>query len=212
VHYGLVLFPGFELLDTFGPLEFFHTLANTHPAELHILASTLEPVSTRRASEKNTKFVQKVLPTHTFADPPPQLDVVLVPGGWGTYDPNEDAVAFIRDTYPRLKYILSVCTGASFLRRAGLLAGRRATTNKAVWNTETSDSPEVDWQPVARWVADGNVWTASGVAAGMDMTLAFIAETYGLDVAERVANGSEYDWHRDASWDPFAAIFKVPGS
>jgi transcriptional regulator GlxA family with amidase domain len=157
--------------------------ASKHPAELHILASTLEPVSTRCASDTN-RFAQTILPMHTFANPPPHLDVILVPGGWGSFDPNEDAVRFIRDTFPHLKYILSVFTGSALVLRAGLLAGRRATTNKALWTEQTAHAPEVDWQPVARWMTDGNVWTSSGVAAGMDMTLAFISEKYGLDAAE----------------------------
>jgi transcriptional regulator GlxA family with amidase domain len=182
-----------------------------YPMELHILAATLDPVSTRRPADKGQLFTQKVVPTHTFAAPPPQLDVIVVPGGAGCLDPNEEMVAFIRAVYPRLKYVLTICTGSMFLARAGVLDGRRATTNKAGFAMIAAMLPMVQWQPVARWIVDGNIWTASGVAAGCDATLAFIAEKYSPEVAEDIAKICEYEWHRDAAWDPFAVVHKVPG-
>jgi transcriptional regulator GlxA family with amidase domain len=165
-------------------------------------------VSTRRPGEY-VACAQHVLPTHTFAAPPPQLDVILVPGGAGDRDRNEDALAFLRDVYPRLKAIITVCTGSLVLARTGLLDGRRATSNKAYFSVVADECKTVQWQPVARWVVDGNIWTASGVAAGMDCMLAFIAQEYGLAMAEKIMNIAEYDWHRDAAWDPFASVHKV---
>jgi putative intracellular protease/amidase len=58
----------------------------------------------------------------------------------------------------------------------------------------------------ARWVEDGPIFTSSGVSAGIDMTLAVIAKLEGRDTAEAIAVRREYEWHRDASWDPFAKI------
>ena len=81
---------------------------------------------------------------------------------------------------------------------------RRATSNKRAWKWVIGQGPRVTWVPEARWVEDGNVFTAGGVAAGIDMSLAVIARLVGLDAANKVAEGAEYDWHRDASWDPFA--------
>ena len=63
----------------------------------------------------------------------------------------------------------------------------------------------VDWVPEARWVDDGDIVTASGVSAGMDMVLHVVARLFGDEAAERLARGTEYEWHRDAAWDPFAA-------
>lgn len=63
----------------------------------------------------------------------------------------------------------------------------------------------MDWVAQARWVQDRNRWTSSGVAAGIDMTLALLAELHDSTMAEAVADGIEYEWHRDAAWDPFAA-------
>ena len=65
-------------------------------------------------------------------------------------------------------------------------------------------SSRVDWVLAARWVTDGNVWTASGISAGIDMMYAFIADQYGEDVAQTLADAAEYRRNTDASDDPFA--------
>jgi transcriptional regulator GlxA family with amidase domain len=122
----------------------------------------------------SSAFAQSIVPTHTFASPPEQLDVLLVPGGFGTRKELREEIEYIKTTYPRLKYIVSVCTGSVLLARAGILDGKRATTNKRSWVWATSQGPNVNWVPVARWVTDGNIWTASGVSAGIDATAAFI--------------------------------------
>ena len=59
----------------------------------------------------------------------------------------------------------------------------------------------------ARWVVDGNIWTSSGVSAGIDCMLAFISEVYGEDVAKGIADGMEYERHTDPTWDPFADLY-----
>lgn len=107
----------------------------------------------------------QILATHSFENPPP-LDVLLIPGGILS-DENAPALnAFIAEQYPKLEYLLSVCTGARNLADAGVLEGKRATSNKAVWDTVITHGKNVTWVPTARWVTDGNIWTSSGVAAG----------------------------------------------
>ena len=64
--------------------------------------------------------------------------------------------------------------------------------------------PRVDWVLEARWVTDGNIWTASGISAGIDMMYAFIANQYGEDTAQRLADAAEYRRNPDADDDPFA--------
>ena len=66
--------------------------------------------------------------------------------------------------------------------------------------------PRVDWVKQARWVEDGKFATSSGVSAGIDMALAVIARVFGTELSERLAIATEYEWHRDASWDPFAKV------
>ena len=103
------------------------------------------------------------------------------------------------------EYLLSVCTGSALLAAAGLLDGYRATSNKRSFEWVTQQGPRVEWVPEARWVEDRNRWTSSGVAAGIDMALAFIAHLSGEARADAIADGSEYERHTDAAWDPFAA-------
>jgi transcriptional regulator GlxA family with amidase domain len=68
-----------------------------------------------------------------------------------------------------------------------------------------AQGPQVDWIAQARWVEDRDRWTSAGVSAGMDMTLALIARLNSDELATAVADRVEYDWHRDPTWDPFAA-------
>jgi len=86
--------------------------------------------------------------------------------------------------------MLSVCTGAFLLHRAGLLSGKRATTH---WGSLDRLRTLGDVTVVEeRWVRDGNVWTSAGVSAGIDMTLAFIAHVAGKEIAGKVQFGAEY--------------------
>ncbi|KAL8348983.1 hypothetical protein RB601_002137 [Gaeumannomyces tritici] len=155
----------------------------------------------------------RIAPTHTFTNAPSDLEVLIIPGGLGTRSPNAgELVQFVKETYPRLRYLITVCTGAAFAAKAGLLDGRRATTNKRSWAETTEPwAGTVRWVPRARWVEDGNVWTSSGISAGIDATLGFVAKVYGQANATHVANLMEYGWHEDPSWDPFSDAFDVPG-
>jgi hypothetical protein len=82
---ALILFPGFQLLDATGPLDAFSLLALQHPLQLSILAATLDPVPTQNAAQtaQGSAFSASIVPTHTFADPPQDMEVVLLPGGLG---------------------------------------------------------------------------------------------------------------------------------
>jgi putative intracellular protease/amidase len=110
-----------------------------------------------------------VVATHTFRNAP-ALDVLLVPGGLGNLaleQAGDTSIEdFVRLRFDEVDYLLSVCTGAISLAKAGVLDGRRATSNKAAWGQVTASGKNVSWVPTARWVADGKVWTSSGVSAG----------------------------------------------
>ncbi len=122
----------------------------------------------------NSTISESIVPTHTFQTAPP-LDVLIVPGGIGTRGPPptvNSMIAFVKERYPTLQYLITVCTGAGIAARAGVLDGKHATTNKRAWKETTALGPKVKWIPQARWVTDGNIWTTSGVAAGTDGFLA----------------------------------------
>jgi len=192
---GAILYPGFELLDLYGPLEMFGALG----PELRIvtLAEQAGPV----ASFQGPRTVAE----HGFADCPP-LDLLLLPGGFGTLEQlgNAALLSFLRERAPRAEATMSVCSGSAILAKAGLLDGRRATSNKMFFDFARSQGAKVEWVTEARWVEDGPWVTSSGVSAGTDMALAVIARLYGRERAERIAVYTEYEWHSDPTRDPFA--------
>jgi transcriptional regulator GlxA family with amidase domain len=211
---GVVVFRGFALLDVAGPLQFFNQLSSIKPFQLSIIAKTMDPVSTippdhlQNSGSSNLQPIgESWLPTHTFENAP-ELDILLVPGGYGTRDETifNEVTAFLKERYPGLKYLLSVCTGAAMVAAAGILDGRKATSNKFSWSFATRHAA-VHWVPKARWVVDGNIWSSSGVAAGMDMTYAFIASQFSPDIAKKLANTMEYEPHTDPNWDPFSDLW-----
>ncbi|KAK8160864.1 class I glutamine amidotransferase-like protein [Phyllosticta citrichinensis] len=224
VHYSVILFPAFDALDVIGPVEVLGHLARSYQITVSFITTassasslnnsshnaSLTPVSTRtRAASMNpfnsSAFVS-IPPTHSLADPPAQIDALIVPGGAGTRAPDlTPTISFVASTFARLQYLLTVCTGAGIAARAGVLDGRRATTNKKSWNETTALRPQGPlWERSARWTEDGNVWTSGGVAAGIDMMLGFVARTYGGAVARSIALDMEYEWRDDGSWDAFA--------
>ncbi|KAF7513698.1 hypothetical protein GJ744_007749 [Endocarpon pusillum] len=213
--YGMLLFPAFQLLDVFGPLDALTTLSRKYRMNLSLISSssTLDPVTTRSGAPAmnpmNSTFFQSVLPTHAIKDAP-DLDVLIIPGGIGTRARDLNAtIDYIRTTYPKLQYLITVCTGSRLAAQAGVLDGRRATTNKKSWASTVALGPKVKWEGHARWTVDGNIWTSSGISAGIDVTFAFIQHVYGDDEATDLANLLEYERHQDPQWDPFASIFNV---
>lgn len=192
---GVVLFEGFELLDVFGPLEVFGALDE-------FFALTL--VGPRDGGVSSIQGPAAI--ANVAYEDAPSVDVVLVPGGRGNRKLVDDGhfLGWLARWAEPSEFITSVCTGSGLLAAAGLLDGYRATSNKRAFAWAQSQSDKVTWVPEARWVEDRNRWTSSGVAAGIDMSLALIRHLHGEERADEIADRIEHDWHRDASWDPFA--------
>ncbi|KAK4241074.1 hypothetical protein C8A03DRAFT_30791 [Achaetomium macrosporum] len=216
VRFGFLLPRAFDVLDVFGPVEILQALSRQTHLELVLLGRTLEPVTTEPVSNAmnrfNSSFFPTVVPTHTYADNPP-IDVLVIPGGAAARSPDlGPEIEYIRKVFPRLQYLITVCTGAGIAAQAGVLDGHRATTNKSAWKTITAMGPNVKWVSPARWVEDGKVWTSSGVTAGMDLTFEFIKQKYdnGTAIAEFAAGNMEHvmitDWRDDLG---FGARFNV---
>jgi transcriptional regulator GlxA family with amidase domain len=136
----------------------------------------------------------------------PRADLVLVPGGLGnrTLLDDQNFLAWLAEWASEAELIASVCTGSVMLACAGLLDGHRATSNKRLFSWAAEHNDSVEWVPTARWVEDGDRWTSSGYAAGMDMTLAIIAHLHGEPLARQIARDIEMEWHNDSTRDPFA--------
>jgi transcriptional regulator GlxA family with amidase domain len=137
-----------------------------------------------------------------------EFDVILVPGGFGTRREagTQAFLEALRGLSERSRYVTSVCTGSALLAKAGILDGRKATTNKRAFKWVASQGPRVDWVAQARWVQDGKFFTSSGVTAGMDMALGLVAHLFGREAGVAAAQAAEYEWHEDRAWDPFAKL------
>nr|XP_036581202.1 DJ-1/PfpI family protein [Colletotrichum truncatum]KAF6789470.1 DJ-1/PfpI family protein [Colletotrichum truncatum] len=193
-------------------------MSSLRKIKLSIIAHKVGPVSTRSPPRnaapgfRQDTLDAQILATHSFSNAPP-LDILLVPGGIGNRvleRDNDTAIeAFIASRYDELKYLLSVCTGASQLATSGVLEGRRATSNKRAWNWVITHGHNVSWVPTARWTQDGKIWTSSGVAAGMDMTYAFLKHVFGEEQPGTIMNSMEYTPHTDPDWDPFSIVWNV---
>jgi transcriptional regulator GlxA family with amidase domain len=135
-------------------------------------------------------------------------DILLVPGGSGTRALVSDSefLETLHRCAAKAKIVASVCTGSALLAKAGLLNGHRATSNKLAFEWAAAQGPHVLWQPKARWVVDGKFWTSSGIAAGIDMSLALIAHLFDQATAIETANRAEYLWNQNPNDDPFARI------
>ncbi|KAI0072434.1 class I glutamine amidotransferase-like protein [Panus rudis PR-1116 ss-1] len=148
--------------------------------------------------------------TYDEVGPEEQFDVVLLPGGPGSRPDlvQPSLIKFLQRQEPGAKYFLSVCTGSWVYAQAGLLEGKRATTNKSLFKIIQAATAQnkVEWVAKARWVVDGKFWTASGVTAGIDMANAFIEHTMGKDFAKIVRDAAEYKAH-DQGEDDFAEIY-----
>jgi transcriptional regulator GlxA family with amidase domain len=192
---GALLFEEFELLDVYGPLEMFGLLRDR--VEIVMLGARPGAV---RSNQGPRGWVDLAL-----AESPP-VDILLIPGGWGTRRGVEDPVLIqaIKDQAEAATWVATVCTGTALLARTGLLNGRKATTNKLAFKWVMSQGPEVNWVPEARWVEDGKFFTASGVSAGMDMALGLIEKLFGRETTLQVARWAEYTWNDDPAHDPFA--------
>ncbi|MCU0829013.1 MAG: DJ-1/PfpI family protein [Tabrizicola sp.] len=197
---GALIFPGFELLDVFGPMEMFGMLDTEFSLEL--IAETSGPIQSK---QRLSAFADRTIGDCC------DYDILFVPGGGGTRREvgNVRLLDWIAEVSEKSELTLSVCTGSALLAKAGVLNGRRATTNKMAFDWVVEQGPQVEWVRMARWVEDGKFITSSGVSAGMDMTLGAIALMLGRETAEKVAMWSEYSWQSDKDFDPFAKIHKV---
>jgi len=196
---GILLFDGVEVLDFAGPFEVFSR-------------TRLVPGVESRRSEANAPFwvftVAKkgepitatgdlqLTPRYSFQTAPP-IDVLVVPGGYGTRAllSDRETLDWIRTTAATARKVTSVCTGSLLLAQAGLLDGKRATTHWGALDLlqEISDSrgADISVQRDLRFVDDG-VITSAGVSAGIDMALHVVDQICGASVAAETAHYMDY--------------------
>jgi transcriptional regulator GlxA family with amidase domain len=192
---GILIFDGVEVLDFTGPFEVFsRTRLTPGAASRRSEATAPFEVLTIAPSHAPVTAVGGlvVVPGHSLATAPP-IDLLVVPGGWGTRSllGNADVIGWIRHVAARAEHVTGVCTGALLLAAAGLLEGRRATTHWAALDELAALGRGVLVVRDRRVVDDGVV-TSAGISSGMDMAFYMVEALHGREVADETAHYMEY--------------------
>ncbi len=185
---GILVFDQMEELDAVGPWEVFAWWAQHFPEDGW--APTTFSADGGPITCEKTLIIQ---PHHSTATVPP-LDVFLHPGGDGCKvllsDP--DHLQWLRDQRQQVPLLTSVCTGATVFAAAGLLKNRPATSNRNALQRLLELDPSITIKPGQRYVDDGDIITAAGISAGIDMALHIVGRLTTPDRARQVRDGIEY--------------------
>jgi transcriptional regulator GlxA family with amidase domain len=192
---GIVIFDNIEVLDFCGPFEVFSvTRLNEEKRR-----EEPSPFEVLLVAEKNETVIttgnMKVIPDHTF-DNCPRLDILCVPGGWGTRKELENPVMldWLRTRAAEVELLTSVCTGSMLLGFAGLLDGHHATTHWRSLDWMRESFPAVSVEYDQHVVEDGALFTSAGISAGIDMALKVVTRYYGETIARATARHMEYPY------------------
>jgi transcriptional regulator GlxA family with amidase domain len=190
-HIGILLFDDVEELDFVGPLEVFGIASKLGaPLELFTVALEKRPITCAHGL--------KVVP-HYDAASCPCIDVLVVPGGEGRRREmkNPRMLKQLREWAEGCKLVVSVCTGSLLLAAAGLLEGKSATTH---WSAleELRGYPDISVKH-RRYIHEGELITAAGVASGIDMALYVVGILWGEDMKKAVAKHMEYPIEKGGS-------------
>jgi len=192
---GIVIFDDVEVLDFCGPFEVFSAVRlnedkrREEPSPFEVLL-----VAEKSATVYASGGMQ-VIPHHTFHTCP-RLDVLVVPGGWGTRRELENPAMldWLRQRAAEVETLASVCTGSMLLGFAGLLDGRHATTHWKSLDWMRDSFPSVTVAYDQHVVEDGRLLTSAGISAGIDMALKAVARCCGETVARATARHMEYPY------------------
>jgi transcriptional regulator GlxA family with amidase domain len=192
---AILIFDDVEVLDFCGPFEVFSVAAGRapdteeKPFEVFTVAKARQPISTRGGMSVNP---------HKTIDEVGAIDLLLIPGGQGTRPLIHDAqlIAWIKDRAAKAELVLSVCTGALLLAKAGMLDGLGSTTHHGALGLLRELAPKSTVREDVRYVDNGRVITSGGIAAGIDMSLHVVERLLGADYAKATAKYMEYPWPR----------------
>jgi len=194
---NVLLFEGFTTMDALGPAEALSRALDDGRKcyEIEYFSATGGLVG----GSTNAKIWTRKL------DEIAKFDILLVPGGFAARELAHESefIAALGELARRHDHVIAVCTGSVLLAKTGLLDGMEATSNKLSWQWATSGAPGVRWIRGARWCVSGKFYTGSGVSAGIDEALGFIADMHGQDEARRIARMMEYVWNSDKKEDLF---------
>ncbi|POR11520.1 AraC family transcriptional regulator [Diaphorobacter sp. LR2014-1] len=182
---GIVLFPGFQLLDIAGPRDAFDEVAQQSNGLWRYDICT---IGTTRGSI-NSSSGMSMLADRTIFDPSPCLDTLIVPGGAGVFDAIQDStlLSWLRKQSRECRRIVSICNGAFALGAAGLLNEHSASTHWKDAAELARRFPRVKVNADRLFIKDRKIYTTAGVTAGIDLSLVLIEEDFGKALALEVA-------------------------
>lgn len=188
---AIFIFDSVEVLDFAGPFEVFGVAGDRNHKGLYdvfTVAQFAQPVIARNSLSVN--------PDYTF-DTMPHADVLVIPGGFGSRRQKQcrPVLEFVRERAHAAETVLSVCSGALILAKAGLLQGLHATTHRGAIAELALDEPDCTVLPDARVVDNGKIVTSAGISMGIDAALYLVARHYGHEEALETSTYMEYDWH-----------------
>ncbi|KAF4974209.1 hypothetical protein FZEAL_8847 [Fusarium zealandicum] len=193
IHFGCLVYD-YQAIDVLGPTDVLNSSSKLYMQAMssitgakqetidrapefvfHHVGISLEPVALASSS-------MSMVPT-TTVDDCPELDCLLIGGPDPVnFELHPKFADLIRRHAAAGKLIFTNCTGSMVLASTGVLDGKNATINNVAYSIMTQKYPNVKWTIGKKWVVDGNIWTAGGAVAGMDMFSHWIKENFGLDV------------------------------
>jgi transcriptional regulator GlxA family with amidase domain len=187
---AILIFDDVEVLDFCGPLEVFSVASRlVEPPAFNVFVVTEKsgPVQARNGLSVN--------PHYRLSDCPAP-EILLVPGGIGTRREinNSALIEWIKAKAASAQLVLSVCTGALLLAKAGLLDGLEATTHGGAIDLLRTLAPRTTVHPNRRYVDNGRIICSAGIAAGIDMSLHVVERLLGAEIASKTAKQMEYSW------------------
>ena len=178
---SIIAFDGVQPLDVVGPHEVFAGANEVLDAEAYAVEVQASTPGAVRSERGLTLYAGPLSPT--------PVDIVIAAGGNGVFAACEDTalIGWITTQASTARRVASVCTGTFLLARAGLLDGHTVTTHwaRAERLAREYQTLRVDADPI--YISDGRIWTSAGVTAGLDLSLAIVAEDHGVDVAQTIA-------------------------
>ncbi|HEY5128867.1 MAG TPA: GlxA family transcriptional regulator [Bradyrhizobium sp.] len=200
---GVLVFPGFQLLDAAGPISVFEIAARFagSPPSIKVLAATPGPVRSSSGVEMLARGLKPI----------GAISTLIVAGGEGVEAAakSEKTLAFVRAMTKRGIRVASVCSGAYILAEAGLLDGRRATTHWRRTRHFLGAYPKVKLEPDRIFVRDGNIWSSAGITAGIDLALALVAEDFGEEIARQTARQLVLYHRRSGGQSQFSSLLEL---
>ena len=191
----IVIFDEVEVLDFCGPFEVFSVTGGRQgltPFDVCTVSEEMKVIKTRGGLSVN--------PGHTF-ESCPRPDIILVPGGMGTRREmnNPKMLQWLRRHAKSAELVLSVCSGALVLAKAGLLNGLKATTHHDALDELRAIHPDIGVDGQRRFIDNGRVIVSAGISAGIDMSLHVVARLLGREQALETARYMEYKWNSEES-------------